>query len=626
MTHCIAFIHIGPSIPYYYQTALAQARLFNCCDIYLVADQEALESFTFDVDLQIKTVARESLAVNENHKKFLSLTHLDRGFRGGFWTYVVERFFVLESLIESRSLTNVVHLEGDNMLYVDLQKILPSIDTLYNSIAVPFDHDERAVAGFIYFKSHNAALEFSEFISTVFERNPGTQINDMQLLGLYRKLYGRDRIDSLPVVPSSYPIQHVNILGDVSMSPELYSNNVKDLAYIFDANALGQYIDGIDPRNNFGHNSTGFVNETAMYVFSCFHFVFKHDAEGRAVPFIKNESGEMPIANIHVHSKNLERFSSQQNTNHKHRHDVASISHPSLIPSDEIISSERLQAIADISIIDQHDFDFNTSVSADPKIKKMLLRGDRQKLFIDTPQQIAALQTANVIFVHTHLLETFIADILVHLTRPFVLMSHSSDHKITGKFVTLLDDPRVLHWFGQNAEISHPKLTPLPIGVANSQWPHGDIDSLREVAQLNIKKDDSAYLNLSLSTNAKHRQAVLDALAGRGFIQRGTPKPYKGYLLDLAKSGFCISPEGNGTDCHRTWEALYVGSFAMVDSSAWTKYFYDLPIISIDDWHSVTYDFLKSAKRDMQEKTLDFSKLTVSYWRNEILSKVRRTL
>ena len=30
------------------------------------------------------------------------------------------------------------------------------------------------------------------------------------------------------------------------------------------------------------------------------------------------------------------------------------------------------------------------------------------------------------------------------------------------------------------------------------------------------------------------------------------------YYLNLKKSKFCICPEGNGPDCHRLWESLYL--------------------------------------------------------------------
>ena len=62
------------------------------------------------------------------------------------------------------------------------------------------------------------------------------------------------------------------------------------------------------------------------------------------------------------------------------------------------------------------------------------------------------------------------------------------------------------------------------------------------------------------------------------------PKPFAEYLAQLASAYFCISPRGNGLDCHRTWEALYLGTIPVVTRSALTDHFSDIPMVVLDDW------------------------------------------
>jgi hypothetical protein len=51
----------------------------------------------------------------------------------------------------------------------------------------------------------------------------------------------------------------------------------------------------------------------------------------------------------------------------------------------------------------------------------------------------------------------------------------------------------------------------------------------------------------------------------------------------MRKTMFVPSPAGNGIDCHRTWEALYLGALPVILRS---EYFgeSDWPVLVIDSW------------------------------------------
>lgn len=63
-----------------------------------------------------------------------------------------------------------------------------------------------------------------------------------------------------------------------------------------------------------------------------------------------------------------------------------------------------------------------------------------------------------------------------------ILLNHKSilDDK------KLLDNEYLIVWFCLNIGIIHDKLIPIPIGIASSRWPHGDIDVMQSVTK-NIK-------------------------------------------------------------------------------------------------------------------------------------------
>ena len=48
---------------------------------------------------------------------------------------------------------------------------------------------------------------------------------------------------------------------------------------------------------------------------------------------------------------------------------------------------------------------------------------------------------------------------------------------------------------------------------------------------------------------------------------RRRPAPFEQHLQEMVRHRSVISPMGNGLDCHRTWEALYLGVIPLVRGS-----------------------------------------------------------
>jgi hypothetical protein len=50
---------------------------------------------------------------------------------------------------------------------------------------------------------------------------------------------------------------------------------------------------------------------------------------------------------------------------------------------------------------------------------------------------------------------------------------------------------------------------------------------------------------------------------------------------------YVLSPPGNGIDCHRTWEALFLGSIPIVKKSFWPFDKLQIGAKVIEDWSEV---------------------------------------
>ena len=56
---------------------------------------------------------------------------------------------------------------------------------------------------------------------------------------------------------------------------------------------------------------------------------------------------------------------------------------------------------------------------------------------------------------------------------------------------------------------------------------------------------------------------------------------------NYASHKFVISTFGNGLDCHRTWEILFLGGIVITKSSSLDPLFKNLPVVLINDWDEV---------------------------------------
>ena len=164
----------------------------------------------------------------------------------------------------------------------------------------------------------------------------------------------------------------------------------------------------------------------------------------------------------------------------------------------------------------------------------------------------------------------------------FVLFSHNSDYPVGQAHGRYLRRRGLRAWFAANVDLLHPKLHPLPLGIANPRWPHGNTDVLRRIRDAELPKTELFDVSFAIETNPVERRHCVE----RTGLAPLPPRGFEEYLAGLASSWFCISPRGNGVDTHRIWEALYLRTVPIVTRSLLTDHHRDLPIVVLDDWSS----------------------------------------
>lgn len=266
----------------------------------------------------------------------------------------------------------------------------------------------------------------------------------------------------------------------------------------------------------------------------------------------------------------------------------------------DFITGERFQQLCSVYFGEQDDFSFNPRIVEEKHKHKYISRFTQP------------FYNPKLVFCYTHRISDLASKL--HLFKnKFVLITHNSDYTITEKDIGILESDKIIHWFSQNANIVHPKLTSIPIGIANQQWEHGRYSNWDGLTIRPNKEKDAIYFYFSIETNIEKRLTCKQILESKG-IEYWNHMPHAYYLDNLSR--FCkysICPEGNGVDTHRIWEALYTNTIPVcirtVNSELFSK---EYPILLLDKWE----DFGVHTKEPDLE--INIEKLKFSYFANKI--------
>jgi hypothetical protein len=247
------------------------------------------------------------------------------------------------------------------------------------------------------------------------------------------------------------------------------------------------------------------------------------------------------------------------------------------------ISGENLQMMCGANIGFKSEIDSNPRIKSSPPEQFFDLDREHPKE-IDNPYTIYGC---------THVLyRNYVkfCNILGNFKNPFILVFHNSDYAFDTKHLDLFHVTNHLkHIYTQNINIpSHAKVHPLPIGIANSRWKHGDVDVLKTVIEnCLIKRDQNVYLNFQINTNRAKRQCCLEIMVRKG-IKHLPNLNFLEYLTLLKSFKFAICPEGNGFDTHRMWECLYLKVIPICARNRVTEFYSKIhPIIILEKWEDL---------------------------------------
>lgn len=259
---------------------IKQLKLQGNNDIVLLTEKKFFNKIDKNLNIEL-------IDVNEYNsdyiQEFKNKLNLDKNYRDGFWYNCSLRFIYIYEYMRQNNIKDVIHIENDIMIYDNLDNFKNKFDK--NKIYLTFDTFypyHRAIPGIIYIPNY----EIFKIILDNYDMNH----NDMENLGKY--------INSSITEP--FPIIFIE------NEEHFFNKNFLNFNSIFDGAAIGQYLGGIDKRND-SNDTTGFINEACIIKFNNYKFYWKKD-NNLWNPYIEKNNNLYKIINIHVHSKLLNKF------------------------------------------------------------------------------------------------------------------------------------------------------------------------------------------------------------------------------------------------------------------------------------------------------------------------------
>tara|TARA_R110000751_G_scaffold277465_1_gene378729 strand:- start:562 stop:1431 length:870 start_codon:yes stop_codon:yes gene_type:complete len=221
-----------------------------------------------------------------------------------------------------------------------------------------------------------------------------------------------------------------------------------------------------------------------------------------------------------------------------------------------------------------------------------------------------------------------------NMQNKYIIVTHHSDYPIDNRIFAAAPN-NIVKWFGINVTYDHPTLESIPLGSASSTWiGTTDLAEVKTSPEFMIIEEDGVdkdfknlvYLDFGIHTNPNHRREVYDYFKNNDWV---TPKPCDIPLSEYEKSShfnkigeyyqnlynhkYVVSPLGNGVDCGRVWQAIYLGTIPIIPRHLNINFYLDLPILVYDKLSDITEDFLTQQYEKIL-KTSSLDKSTMSYW------------
>ena len=240
-----------------------------------------------------KIIFVENLKKSKEHILFIKKSKLAKdSYRNFFWKHSIERLYFIDDFLNKKKLYNIFHIENDVLLFQNLRPVLSKIKN-YNFACIR-DSVNRVIGSLIFIKNKKTSKKIVQISNRYLNQN------DMKILSHLDK-----EITNSLNLPLGENLNFIKKSKNYKM--------IKKIPFIFDAAAIGQFIDGphrkkiiskiLPSIKSIFKIKDGFINTETNLQISNWIIKWKNNK-----PYKEEGKKLIPIVNLHIHSKNLKKF------------------------------------------------------------------------------------------------------------------------------------------------------------------------------------------------------------------------------------------------------------------------------------------------------------------------------
>jgi hypothetical protein len=293
----IVFIHLGKSKPRHLIPNLAKISLeYPELDMNLVLSSD---STIHDIP---KNVNVFTYIASNSTEAIFSKFNLDSKFRQGFWRYSLERLFALESFHATHPNASLLHIESDILILPDFpfDQIAESRNLMWNSY-----NESHDVSALLFSPNFEETTKLLDEVRNALDVN--SFLSDMTVLNYVRR-HSSLRVSLLAAHVSELP-GLLNRSSKFLLSESSGCSN----SGIYDGAAIGMWLLGHDPRNNYGRYTIHSMGPIRNGDSAIDPSNVRYEIDTRGSVFLCSDSSsrvKVQLWNLHVHSKDLNLFGS----------------------------------------------------------------------------------------------------------------------------------------------------------------------------------------------------------------------------------------------------------------------------------------------------------------------------
>jgi hypothetical protein len=622
----VNFVYLGKTLPDYGLASIELASRYSGLNVRLIGNASMARSLK---NSSAKFTAVEDFYDEKEFKEASKCLTSPHSFRQGFWLKTLERFFVLSQFMEKENLDSVFHAELDQLLF-RVDSLLSKLEEQkQHGLFLPFHTGDLAVGSVIYCNSQDALRSLLDF-SSIAETFP----NEMALIANW----ARENPEYVSPLPTMASVLNLSPSSPISAT----AINSDHIGGVVDAAQLGQWVAGIDPRNVPAGELplTKYANEPKESMLTRHQLAelkFNFNPMDGFLNISFGQETHTKLFNLHIHSKIHSQLLRSDSSLEQLFHQANEIT-PTLIPGVRRVQLQSRFVGMIKSIIRNPEAVVNgLRRRLNIRLKRRpasfpFLSGDTFRSMADHIWEIgnedlkpSEINPGDVVFCQSDMLESLSQRVLTYAPKSITLLLGNSDRNHTHSLGKLLSDTGAVKIFAQNLGDYIPGVEPLPIGLENA-W-HStngrpkDFRAKRKKVPVRISRVMWAF---NVETNPIERKKAAHELAKfpiadrLGFL---TPKQHRSALTRYC---FVASPPGNGLDCHRTWEAMYLGCVPIVLKSHMTQVYESLglPVWVVDSFeqlHGLTEEQLQAKYIELSPK-FGSEAMWASYWVSQIRS------